>query len=123
MKTNIIKNLKRTINRIKPIPVKNAKNLKMQMDIAEDYLKKAYCPTGGNTTGGMLRGSTLHLKSFEREVKYLEEQGFNVDKYKKEALSIRECYNSFTLRHILELEDTHYEKELIVEGFLTETYQ
>ena len=110
-----------TINRIKPIPVKNAKNLKMQMDIAEDYLKKAYCPTGGNTTGGMLRGSTLHLKNFERDVKYLEEQGFNVDKYKKKALSIRECYNSFALRHILELEDTYYEKELIIEGFLTET--
>lgn len=66
MKKNMIDNLKKNFNKIRPAPISNAKSMKMSMDIAQNYLNRAYCPTGRNTTGGMLRGSTLHLKSFEQ---------------------------------------------------------
>lgn len=118
MKKSIIKKTKKAFNKLKLIPKSNARSIKMNMDIAEEYLFKVYYPTGNNTVGGMLRVSTLHLKQAEYELNHLEKLGFNVDKYKGTAVLIRESYNTSRMRYFLSLENSHYEEELINEGFL-----
>lgn len=104
------------------ITIAEKKNLKMSIDISRDYLNRVYKVISGedkrNSIGGMLRGSTLHLRNFEDKIKEKESQGVNMDKYKELAKNVRIDLNDEFLRAKLKEENSPYEKELIKEGFL-----
>lgn len=104
------------------LTTKDKDYLKLSLSISRDYLNRAYDVIWGkdknNSIGGMLRGSTLHLKRFEDKIEEKEAQGINMSKYKASAENLRLELNNDFLRKKLKMEKSPYEEELIKEGFL-----